>query len=165
MFWMGYGPRSDATAQNAVEAAFAAEVVALELADPRFYHMDTALAPLPRGEVMYVPGAFTPDGLDQIHERVPPEQRIAISADDAAALAANAVCLNDAIVLSRCSTSLRRRLGLRGYQVHPTPLGAFARSGGSAFCLTLRLDRRSVARSRRGTTTLVDAGAASRRAG
>jgi N-dimethylarginine dimethylaminohydrolase len=143
MFWMGYGPRSDEAARRCVEAAFGADVVALELADPRFYHMDTALAPLPRGELMYFPGAFTSEGLGEIHERVPPEHRIVISAEDAAVLAANAVCLDDAIVLSRCSASLRRRLGLRGYHLHTTPLGAFARSGGSAFCLTLRLDRQS----------------------
>ena len=29
-----------------------------------------------------------------------------------------------------------------------TPLGSFLRSGGSAFCLTLRLDRRSVPHGR-----------------
>ena len=31
-----------------------------------------------------------------------------------------------------------------GYDVVTTPLPSFLRSGGSAFCLTLRLDRRSV---------------------
>src|SRR5262249_46295891 len=53
LFWMGCGPRSDAAAARAVENTFARDVMALELADPRFYHMDTALAPLPGGEVMY----------------------------------------------------------------------------------------------------------------
>lgn len=157
LFWMGYGPRSDQAAGAVVEAAFAGEVVALELADPRFYHMDTALAPLPHGDVMYVPGAFTPDGLDEIHQRVPPGQRIALLAEDAEVLAANAVCLDDAIILSRCSASLRRRLELRGYAVHTTPLDGFARSGGSAFCLTLRLDRRSLAPSRRTAAALATA--------
>jgi N-dimethylarginine dimethylaminohydrolase len=143
LFWMGYGLRSDAAARDHVERSFGVETVALELVDPRFYHMDTALCPLSRGEVIYVPGAFSAEGLDAIHARVPREQRIAISAEDASLLAANAVCLGDAIVLSRCSEILRRRLELRGYRVHRTPLDAFARSGGSAFCLTLRLDRRS----------------------
>jgi hypothetical protein len=31
----------------------------------------------------------------------------------------------------------------RGYRVMTTPLNSFLRSGGSAFCLTLRLDCRS----------------------
>ena len=62
LFWMGYGPRSDAAARRPVEDMFGVEVCALELADQRFYHMDTALCPLPGGEVMYVPEAFTARG-------------------------------------------------------------------------------------------------------
>jgi N-dimethylarginine dimethylaminohydrolase len=158
LFWMGYGPRSDYAALAPVEAAFGAEAVALELADPRFYHMDTALSPLTRGEVMYVPGAFTAQGIAAIHARVVRDQRLEIAPEDAALLAANAVCLGDDIVLSECSTALRRRLQARGYRVQATRLGAFARSGGSAFCLTLRLDRRSdAAAPRPATTSLVDA--------
>ena len=144
-FWMGYGPRSDAAAQAVVADLFGAEVVALELADPRFYHMDTTLCPLTRGDVIYFPGAFTEDGLAEIRARIAPERRIEIDAADAATLAANAVCLDDAIILSRCSPGLRRCLEERGYRVIETPLGAFLRSGGSAFCLTLQLDRRSEA--------------------
>ena len=47
------------------------------------------------------------------------------------------------LVLSGCSDDLRARLAERGYRVRATPLGSFLRSGGGAFCLTLRLDRRS----------------------
>jgi N-dimethylarginine dimethylaminohydrolase len=143
LFWMGHGPRSDAAAQAAVEACFGIETVALELADARFYHMDTALCPLSGGEVLYVPFAFTAGGLAEIHARVAPEQRIAVGEADAALLAANAVCLGRDIVLTRCSDALCRTLEERGYRVHRLPLAAFARSGGSAFCLTLRLDHRS----------------------
>jgi hypothetical protein len=39
---------------------------------------------------------------------------------------------------------LRAQLRARGYEVVTTPLSSFLRSGGSAFCLTLRLDRRTV---------------------
>jgi N-dimethylarginine dimethylaminohydrolase len=107
--------------------------------------MDTALSTLPRGEVMFVPEAFTAEGLRQIHDRVAPEQRIALAPEDAQVFAANAVKLGDDIVMSSCSAALRRRLGALGYRVHTTPLGAYHRSGGSAFCLTLRLDQRSAA--------------------
>lgn len=143
LFWMGYGPRSDKAARAAVEDCFGVETVALELADPRFYHMDTALCPLSGGELLYVPGAFTAAGLAELHERVAPRLRIAIDAADAALLAANAVSIGDDLVLSRCGGDLRRRIEERGYRVHETPLASFALSGGSAFCLTLRLDHRS----------------------
>jgi len=143
LFWLGYGQRSDAEARHAVADMFGQEVVALELADGRFYHMDTALSALPGGEVMYLPAAFTAAGQAAIRDRVAPEQRIALGMADARRLAANAVCLGDAVVMSACSERLRAELGERGYRVVTTPLTAFLRSGGSAFCLTLRLDRRS----------------------
>src|SRR5262249_61233663 len=83
MFRMGYGPRSDAAARDVVADEFSVEVAALELADPRFYHMDTALCPLTNGEVIYVPSAFTPAGLAVISERITPDPRTQLSADDA----------------------------------------------------------------------------------
>jgi N-dimethylarginine dimethylaminohydrolase len=143
LFWMGYGPRSDAAARDVIEDVFAAEVIALELADPRFYHMDTALCALARGEVMFVPDAFTREGKATIHARVDQALRIEVGIDDARQLAANAICLGDVLVMSDCGDRLRSELAERGYRVVTTPLRSFLRSGGSAFCLTLRLDRRS----------------------
>jgi len=143
LFWMGHGPRSSLAARAAVTEIFGADVVALELADPRFYHMDTALAALPGGEVMYVPCAFTAAGRAAIHERVPAAQRIELGDEDATRLAANTVAIGDTLVMSACSRRLRAALRERGYRVATTSLASFQRSGGSAFCLTLRLDRRS----------------------
>ena len=144
LFWMGYGPRSDVSAARAVEDTFAQDVVTLELADPRFYHMDTALAPLPGGEVMYLPTAFTAAARGVIRARVAPHERIEIAMEDGCRLAANAVALGNTLIMSGCSRRLRAELGERGYEIVTTPLSSFLRSGGSAFCLTLRLDRRSV---------------------
>ena len=143
LFWMGYGPRSDAAACDVIEDVFDIDVVALKLADHRFYHMDTALCPLPRGEVMFVPSAFTREGKATICERVESSQRIEVGIDDACQLAANAVCIGDVLVMSDCGERLRSRLKDRGYRVVTTSLHSFLRSGGAAFCLTLRLDRLS----------------------
>jgi N-dimethylarginine dimethylaminohydrolase len=143
LFWLGYGPRSEATARRAVEDTFGYEAIALELADGRFYHMDTALAPLPRGEVMYLPHAFTTVGRNVIRDRVAPHERMEIAIEDGCRLAANAVCLGNKLIMSSCGKRLRAQLEERGYEVVTTPLSSFLRSGGSAFCLTLRLDRSS----------------------
>lgn len=152
LFWMGFGPRSDAAARRVVEETFGIDAVALELCDPRFYHMDTALHPLPRGEVLYVPGAFTAAGRSVIAERVAADARIEIGESDASQLAANAVCVGDTLVMSAASERLRAQLAERGYQVAVAPLGAFLRSGGSAFCLTLRLDLQSAAEAEAAST-------------
>jgi N-dimethylarginine dimethylaminohydrolase len=143
LFWMGYGQRSDLGCREVVEDSFGVETVALELADARYYHMDTALCPLPGGEVMYVPEAFTAAGRAIICERVGPSLRIVVDGTDARRFAANAVCMGNTVVMSACGARLRADLAERGYRAVTTPLGAFLRSGGSAFCLTLRLDRQS----------------------
>ncbi len=140
LFWMGCGFRSDAAAAQVVQDVFAAPCVALELSNPSYYHLDTAMCALPCGAVVYYPGAFTPAALAAIHDRVAPADRIALNADDAAQFAANAICAGRTIVLSSCSDVLRGSLEARGYTVVETPLTAFQRSGGSACCLTLRLD-------------------------
>jgi N-dimethylarginine dimethylaminohydrolase len=145
LFWMGYGPRSDAAARDVVSGMFGHEVVALELADGRFYHMDTALCPLSGGEVMYLPAAFSPAGLAVVRDRVAVADRIEIGLQDGCRLAANAVCIGRNIIVSGAGKGLRRKLESRGYRVIDTPLPSFLRSGGSAFCLTLRLDRQSAA--------------------
>jgi N-dimethylarginine dimethylaminohydrolase len=92
---------------------------------------------------MYYPGAFTPAARAIIDAHVAPGDRIALDRADAERFAANAVCVGNTIVLSSCSASLRSTLKDRGYSVVETPLHAFLRSGGSACCLTLRLDHRS----------------------
>ncbi len=148
LFWMGYGRRSDVHARDAVEATFGVEVIPLELVDPRFYHLDTALSAMPRGELVYFPGAFTAAARAAILKRVDPADRIELTAEDACRLSANAVLLDDTIVLPGCGRRLRAELERRGYRVRETPLGAFLRSGGAAFCLTLRLDARSHVESR-----------------
>jgi N-dimethylarginine dimethylaminohydrolase len=145
IFWMGYGPRSDRDAASPIKDIFGVDTVPLELVDDRFYHLDTALCPLTRGEIMFVPEAFTPQGLARIHERVARLHSIAVPMEDACHLAANAICVGDTIVMSHCGDSLHRRLTERGYYVTTTPLPSFLRSGGSAFCLTLRLDLQSQA--------------------
>jgi N-dimethylarginine dimethylaminohydrolase len=143
LFWMGYGPRSQAAAREVVADTYGHDVLALELVDPRFYHMDTALVPLTGGEVMIVPEAFSPAGLASIRDRVTGDQRIELAIEDSVRFAANAVCIDRSIVLSACSDRLRGQLEERGYNVVATPLDLFLRGGGSASCLQLRLDRRS----------------------
>jgi N-dimethylarginine dimethylaminohydrolase len=128
LFWIGFGPRSDASSRHVVEEVFCVPAITIELADPRFYHMDTALCPLPHGEVMYVPQAFTRRGAEFIRDLVEPTLRIEVGAEDASQLAANAVCVENTIVMSGCSKRLHSELTERGYHVVTTPLESFLRT-------------------------------------
>jgi N-dimethylarginine dimethylaminohydrolase len=145
LFWMGCGFRSDEAAAREVEAAFGVPCLPLKLSEASYYHLDTAMCALPCGGVIHYPAAFTPPALYVIHAHVAPADRIALSSNDAAHFAANAVVVGRNIVLSSASTALRQTLEQRGYHVIETPLDAFQRSGGSACCLTLRLDHRAQA--------------------
>jgi N-dimethylarginine dimethylaminohydrolase len=147
LFWMGYGFRSDIRAATCVEKTFSQTCLPLQLADPRFYHLDTALCALPCGAVLHFPAAFTPRALDTLYAAVAPPDRIVLDEADACAFAANAVILGRTIVMSRCGPALRQKLEERGYAVVETPLDSFLQSGGSACCLTLRLDHRAAVRS------------------
>jgi N-dimethylarginine dimethylaminohydrolase len=44
------------------------------------------------------------------------------------------------VVVNRASTAFVDALGRRGFEVVQTPLSEFMKAGGSAKCLTLRLD-------------------------
>jgi N-dimethylarginine dimethylaminohydrolase len=141
LFWMGCGFRSDAAASAVVERTFGVGCVALALADPSFYHLDTAFCALPCGGVIYYPGAFTHAGREIIEWLVAPSQRIALAPDDAARFSANAVSFGNVVIMSGASERLAQALAERGYVLVTTPLDAFLKSGGSACCLTLRLDQ------------------------
>jgi N-dimethylarginine dimethylaminohydrolase len=140
-FWVGYGQRSDRTATEAVRRFFGLEATGLELVDPRYYHMDTALVPLTGGEIMYYPGAFSAKGQAIIREQAGAENLIAVPQEDAECLGVNAVNLGRDIVLAKASDRFKAMLEERGYTLHQLPISSFSKSGGSAFCLTLRLDR------------------------
>src|SRR6185312_1958055 len=70
LFWVGYGPRSTRGSVAVIARTFGQDVVALELASDRFYHLDTCFCPLSGGEVLYFPDAFTPATLATIRERI-----------------------------------------------------------------------------------------------
>ncbi|WP_114394301.1 dimethylarginine dimethylaminohydrolase family protein [Oleisolibacter albus] len=149
MFFLGHGFRSDKAAAPLVAELFGEAVVPLELVDARFYHMDTCLNPLAGGEVMWVPCAFSAQGQGQLREIVGTDRLIEVPMEDAAKLACNSVNLDRDIVLAEASSRLKSMLAERGYQVHEVPIRSFGLSGGSAWCLVLRLDRPSL----RGTAT------------
>jgi N-dimethylarginine dimethylaminohydrolase len=141
LFWYGYGPRSSYAGAREIERVFGTEVIPLELAGTRFYHLDTALAPLSGGDILYAPQAFVPAALDELQRRIPPAALIEAPAADAEALTVNLIAMGEELVVASCSNELERALRGRGYRITRTPLSTFALSGGSAFCLTLRLDK------------------------
>ena len=55
----GHGFRTEPAAHAEAQEALGRPVVSLRLVDPRFYHLDVALAALDDGNIAYYPGAFS----------------------------------------------------------------------------------------------------------
>lgn len=144
LFWCGFGPRSSQGALSVIRRTFGHEIVPLELASERFYHLDTCFCPLAGGRLLYYPAAFTPDAQATIRALVPQSRRIEASDEEAAAFCVNAVNLGSAVIMARAPDSLRARLAASGYRLTEVDLDPFILSGGAAYCMTLRLDRTSV---------------------
>lgn len=140
LLWMGHGHRTDRACAEVLQDMLDVEVVALKLTDARFYHLDTCFCPLQGGYLMYYPGAFDDESQARIEARVPAQRRLAVSEHDAAAFACNAVDVGGTVIINRSSEPLDQGLRAFGYETMELPLGEFMKSGGSAKCLTLRLD-------------------------
>jgi N-dimethylarginine dimethylaminohydrolase len=138
--WFAYGHRSVLAAREVIESRLEGEVVPLKLTDQRFYHLDTCFCPLEGGHVLYYPPAFDAASRATIERLVPAAKRVAVGEEDALAFACNAVAAGRTVVVNRASTAFVDALGRRGFEVVQTPLSEFMKAGGSAKCLTLRLD-------------------------
>lgn len=137
--WLGYGWRTDREAADVIAEAFALDVVALRLADRRFYHLDTCFCPLTGGKLLWYPAAFDLDSRLLVESLVAPGDRHAVSDADAAAFACNAIDTGTTIILNDCSQELENRLTGWGLSVVRTPMSQFMMSGGACKCLSLRL--------------------------
>jgi arginine dihydrolase len=138
--WMGFGHRSAPEAGAPIQKVFGLEVILLELTDPRFYHLDTCFCPLPRGYVMYYPGAFSESSQRLLRGVIPWQQSILVAEEDAEKFACNAVNIGDQVILNGASESLVAALSEAGFQTEQSPLSEFLRAGGASKCLTLRLE-------------------------
>ncbi len=133
----GYGFRTDPAALAEVASWSGREVVALRLVDPRFYHLDTALASLGDGNVMWFPGAFDEQAQRQLKRRFP--DGIVADEADAMAFGLNAISDGRHVVLAAGATWLCERLAAAGYVPVPVDTSELQLSGGSVKCCTLEL--------------------------
>ena len=144
LIWTGYGQRSSRDIFRTIEDLYRVPAIALELTDPRFYHLDTCFCVLSRGDVLWYPAAFSASAASAVREIVGEDKLIEATDEDAHSLGVNSVCIGREVVMCHASAPTRAALISRGYRVSIVPLESFNRSGGAAYCLTLRLDNTTV---------------------
>ncbi|UZX26651.1 amidinotransferase [Streptomyces tanashiensis] len=135
----GRGFRSSPLSHDEAQEFFGRPVIGLELVDPRYYHLDTALCVLDdaRDEVMYYPDAFSP-GSRAVLARLFPDALIA-TGEDAAALGLNAVSDGRHVLLPQAAVGLFDPLRARGFEPVGMDLGELLKGGGSVKCCTQEL--------------------------
>ncbi len=134
----GFRFRSDAPTHEALARLLRARVLPVELADRRFYHLDTCFCPLDAHSALWFPKAFDRYGRKVLKGLV--ADPIAVSESDATRFVCNTIVLGSNIVMpSGASAHLRRALTRRGFRLYPMELSEFLKAGGSAKCLVLRL--------------------------
>ncbi len=136
--YAGYRMRSDVAGHQQIGQRLGVRVLPLELADPYYYHLDTCFCPLAPGVAVWFPGAFDDYGQRVIREHV--RTLIDVQEPEARAFACNAVVVGKTVITNTGCPALHDQLAKQGYQPIATPLGEFVKAGGSAKCLTLRLD-------------------------
>ncbi len=134
----GYIIRSDAAAMQWVAEQIGCRVIPAQLVDERYYHLDTCFCPVRSDMAVWYPAAFDRYGQKAIASSIP--ELIAVKKEEAARFACNAVVIGRDVILNTGCPQLEQALQSAGYRTHATPLDEFLKAGGSAKCLTLRLD-------------------------
>ena len=138
ILFAGYRIRSDVGGHQYLGKILRKLVLPLELVDPRFYHLDTCFCPLAPGEAIYYADAFDAYGCKVLQSHIP--RLLAVSTDEANRFGCNAVVVGKTVVLNTGCEKLAADLRSWGYQTMAVELDEFLKAGGSAKCLTLRLD-------------------------
>jgi N-dimethylarginine dimethylaminohydrolase len=134
----GYRIRSDVRGHQYLAAALGKLVLPLELIDPRFYHLDTCFCPLAPGEAIYYPAAFDSYGHKVLEGHIP--RLLTVHDDEAHRFGCNAVVVGKMVIVNTGCERLAADLRAWGYEPRALELDEFIKAGGSAKCLTVRLD-------------------------
>jgi N-dimethylarginine dimethylaminohydrolase len=149
----GSGFRSASNSHEELAAIFGREVVSLNLINPNFYHLDTAVAvldPSPTSDastgsvtgpanIAYLPSAFNEPSLAILRDRFP--DAVIVTEEDAAVLGLNSYSDGYNVVISSRAKDFERQLRERGYNPIGVDLSELLLGGGGVKCCTLELRR------------------------
>ncbi|MFY1597205.1 dimethylargininase [Micromonospora sp. WMMD737] len=133
----GHGFRTELPAHAEAQEALGRPVVSLRLVDPRFYHLDVALASIDDENVVYYPGAFSAASQRVLTQLFP--DAVVADAEDALAFGLNLVSDGLNVVLNSEATRLAGKLKAAGYHPVPVELAELKKGGGSVKCCIAEL--------------------------
>ena len=139
LIWGGYGFRSSINAYEQISELYDVPVIALELVDESFYHLDTCLSILNEKSALIYSDAFTENGLEMIHQLF--DTVIDTSSYEAKKqFAVNAVCPDGKnVMIQQGCTDANQNLRDNGFSVHEYSTFEYIKSGGSVFCMKMMM--------------------------
>ncbi|MGI9000204.1 MAG: dimethylargininase [Pseudonocardia sp.] len=133
----GTGFRTDPRAHAEAARVLGRPMITLELVDPRYYHLDTALTILDDDTIAWLPEAFALASQAVLRERFP--DAVLVDPADAAVFGLNAVSDGRHVVLPAQATRLAGALAERGFTPVPVDLSELLKGGGGPKCCTLEV--------------------------
>lgn len=133
----GHGFRTSLRAHSEVAGIFDRRVISLELVDPRFYHLDTALTVLDDATVAYYPPAFSYVSRAHLETLFP--DAITVDSADAYAFGLNAVSDGRHVVLPAAAAGFAQQLRDAGFEPIGVDMPELLKGGGSVKCCTLEI--------------------------
>ena len=137
MILAGTGFRTDPRAHAEIAEIFGRPVISLQLVDPRFYHLDTALSVLDDTTIAYYPPAFTESSRAQLKTLFP--DAIVVESADAYAFGLNAVSDGRHVVHPRAAVGFAEQLSHAGFEPIGVEMSELLKGGGSVKCCTLEV--------------------------
>ena len=133
----GTGFRSASNSHVEIAEIFGREVVTLNLINPSFYHLDTAIAVLDDTNIAYLESAFDEESLVKLRALYP--DAILATEEDAAVLGLNSYSDGFNVVIASRAKDFERQLRERGYNPIGVDLSELLLGGGGVKCCTLEL--------------------------
>src|SRR5262249_5645411 len=138
ILFAGYRIRSDIHGNVWVGQRIRKRVLPLELVNPYFYHLHTCFCPLAPAEAIWHPEACDACAGRAMESHV--ASLLAVTDPEARRFGCNAVVVGKRVITNTGCLDLATELIRWGYEPIAVELDEFLKAGGSAKCLTLRLD-------------------------
>lgn len=137
---IGIGYRADEKTCEPIAQLLKIEVP-LQIADPKFYHIDVGLLPLDQETAFYYPPAFTKSTRETLHTIIP--NLLEFTEKEVNGFSANSVVSGNHVVLQSGNPTFEKKLKDLGYIPVAVNLSEFKKSGGGTHCLTNVLEETS----------------------
>lgn len=133
----GFGQRAVKEAMPELAEITGLQVIDLKLINPKFYHIDMALAPITENLIIYNPKAFDSDSVEKIKSLK--AELIEVSEVDSELFGCNLVPVENTIVMISGTQNLKTDFESRGFKTIEMDMSEFRKSGGAIRCLTLNI--------------------------